>query len=139
MPKRERRLGILAFLFFTCAALPTAHAQKPVTAPVAPRVRDAGADARASIDAGRADAAFHPGPVTGSEALPPGHPTMPADDGDDSDDQADPHAAAANPHQSVPGMFRAPQDTVEEDPSIPSGLPGSPMIRLSSSNFTFAP
>ncbi len=121
MPKRERILG-----WIVPAALisGTVFAQN---APLVPKPRDAGADARAAAsDAGHADASFHPGPVTGNEELPPGHPAMPPDDGDDSEEgapqAADPHAAnAANPHQGGAGMFGAPEDTVAEDASIPVG------------------
>ncbi|WP_394844616.1 carboxypeptidase-like regulatory domain-containing protein [Pendulispora brunnea] len=111
-------------LVFLLAGMAHAQAPKPA-APIIPKPADAGApDARASSDAGRRDAApDHPGPVRGDEQLPPGHPAALRDDDPDGDgdDPHDPHGAN-NPHQGQGnGMFRAPQDIVDDDSALPPG------------------
>src|SRR5690349_18812671 len=73
--------------------------------------------------------------MTGPAPVPAGHPSMPADDGEDDPgagsggaDQAegaggDPHAGAgrAAGHGGAGGMGDVPEDSAAEDPTIPIG------------------
>jgi hypothetical protein len=84
--------------------------------------KDKGGDATAK-PAGSAAPSAGEAPPAASSALPPGHPALDEEDADDDG----PGAAQAGqcPHgggrPNVPGMFNAPPDTADDDPSLPPG------------------
>jgi hypothetical protein len=82
---------------------------------------DAGAPKASEAGAAKASDGGTARPLNGNEPVPPGHPSMgnvEVVDGEEGE-QAEP----ANPHQhgGANGMFQAPADTSQEDPSLPAG------------------
>ena len=142
LPLRTRAKALCAAVLATLIAA-TAAAQQPAgsstakaAATAAPRASGAPStspSASPSSSASALPAGHPPTDATGAQPggdLPPGHPPTggmppghpPTDDGD-PDSDGEPSRGGGNPHGAGgPGqMFQAPEDTAEDDPTLPVG------------------
>lgn len=135
--------GVLAALLILVPAITWADVAPPPAAAAKARADKEKADkekadkekAAKARDGGAPDAKVDAGTASDAGALPPGHPTIGGDDEDDDEPPNphgdDPHGASphgGDPHGASPhggsmedGLFRAPPDTAEDDPTLPVG------------------
>ena len=118
MRRASRALLSLATAALIGAAIPGA-ALGQAGAPAA-SAKAVPKDAKPGDKAKDPKAAASASPTVAASALPPGHPPMPDEAGDDEEAAPNPHGAA-NARGADPRFYQAPPDGSQDDPTLPVG------------------